>query len=1846
MSRRPEPRFKGRPGPMLILLLRIFFTLLITTPAKAVCTASLTGSIDVNGIYTGTFSTRNDELNTGGYDYIDVTLDGSVLWSQYSFSRGPQQFALSFNTACWTAAPHVLTARRFCDSNNPVTEPHTVDTSADVPTIGGLRWEPAHGDANDLLYNPPDTAGYLKYTYTFPHTGSSADRIVRFYIDDVYQTTFNEGSVSGEASHSWALCLKDQHRLKVVATTCDVSNKTARNEVSFALSSQPLLSDLVLNSTGTVLTGRYSFPYTDQYSRRDLRVYVNGEKRAYDSGWSNGWQLTGPISFTNFPSGCIESIRVELDSSCSPLTAKSIGPAYERPKLDLALKNVGTSDVQATVDWDLTDYMPGYVIDLKVLKWYDQLGNEHPGYTVAGSPKQIVTVNGTWQPTFTPDGGWQQVLVQATIASCGGEVTKVAAVNRCCGAQSGNPVYFADGNMRYAETDPLPAINGQTLQRTYDSQNAMAGLFGVGWSSLFDRRIASDSITPTGGGTTHTYVYLTTNDNSMVAFEATGSTYVQRLPDDESVLGSLTFYAAGTDPGGDPGAVYEYRPQNNRLAYRYRDTDKRALGTRDIVTGRLLTIGYVAGTPATVTDSWSGVTWDLTVSGGRITTIGVSGRPDIALSYQYDATGHLTSVTAGAATYRTYAYAPLLTDIRDGDGNLIETHTYDANARAVSSTGSVDEIQSIAYSGPTTTVTMNTGQVVTYEFSAAGSAWRPAHVTGGCASCGERDTVSVYSGSHVVRQQHADGYIDESTYAGDQLVGRTMHLRRDDCDPATTNCMYASATDLENATLVATAATASTTYAYEDPLWPDRVTTTTDASVLQANDTRSDSITLDPATGEVLTRTMSGWTDAGSGNALEQHVITTALYDGTEGAAFNPGGAFSSAWLSLPQPAHMKKSIDGPRTDQADVTTFVYYPFDMTVAALWRGRLAAIKDAAGHIARYENYDEFGNAQRVVDPNGVKTEPTFDVYGRPVTSTIKGVSDCSTTADPLCATDLVTSRAYRPGGGQLSSTVDALGNITTYEYDARRRTSALSRGPATGHAQERIEYTYDEATGLKSRETYLSWVNGAWSAMRTESFSYDAKSQLSAQTHADATSMGYTYDDSGSVTSVRDENHTTANTSYSYDPARRLSSVKQTLGTGQIVTAYEYDINGNLTKVTDPNGNATIYTYDDFGRMLSQTSPVTGLTKYTYDPAGNLLTTTDANNAVTTRTYDALGRVLGSSATVGGPTESVTWSYDGTAAFGLGRLASMTDAAGSVAYTYDRRGLLLSESRTSGSVLLATSFQYDANGNRTLLRYPSGLTLTYTYDFAGRPLSLASGSTYMSNAQYLPFGPETSLSFANGTTQMRIYDARYRIQRNTLTGPLGTIADYSYTEDMVGNITAIHDMVDATYNRDFGYDDLNRLVTANSGASLWGTGSYRYDAMGNMLARDLGGTVEVDPNNPLSRHFSARADSLPAPGSIHETFSYSGTTSKLSAVTYGGTDHTMTYDAAGNEIRYFDPRTYSPRNLTSSIAEPSEDGYVHMVTYTYDGRGVRVIRSEGTSGYATPFANRYYIYSPELHLLSVSVDDNPNIWGKTAITNGTPLMKHEIAWFNGRPVAELLDGSTIRYTFTDHLGTPLLQTDPAATVTWRAEYEPYGDLWTMRTGTAADQPLRFPGQEYERRWEGAEERYNIFRWYRSGWGRYTQADPLAVGGLGLFAHGRMTRYEVPGIHKGQEHDNAVKEWGVGIYSYAADNPIVVSDPAGLKALRCRVYTLIASPGQNTLRGKCVMLGECESIFNPYDKYVTFGTIYVPSCFSCPKKCTFEAHGDGSVWMDPSTDEWDCTPWTPIYRSKEGPLDGQL
>ncbi len=206
-------------------------------------------------------------------------------------------------------------------------------------------------------------------------------------------------------------------------------------------------------------------------------------------------------------------------------------------------------------------------------------------------------------------------------------------------------------------------------------------------------------------------------------------------------------------------------------------------------------------------------------------------------------------------------------------------------------------------------------------------------------------------------------------------------------------------------------------------------------------------------------------------------------------------------------------------------------------------------------------------------------------------------------------------------------------------------------------------------------------------------------------------------------------------------------------------------------------------------------------------------------------------------------------------------------------------------------------------------------MTYAFDFADRPASARSSSTvYVSSATYLPFGPLKDVTYGNGTSRSATFDQRYQPQELKLLKGATSLADHTYQFDGGGNVLQLHDALSANYNRDFGYDDLNRLTTANSGTSLWGMGSYTYDAMGNMKTLTLGG--------------ASRA----------AQFSYVGTTPKLASVREAST-RSVSYDAGGNETAVGTSAfVYSARNL---LVDGDGNSYV------YDGRGLRRIVNMGS-----------------------------------------------------------------------------------------------------------------------------------------------------------------------------------------------------------------------------------------------------------------------------------------------------------
>lgn len=188
--------------------------------------------------------------------------------------------------------------------------------------------------------------------------------------------------------------------------------------------------------------------------------------------------------------------------------------------------------------------------------------------------------------------------------------------------------------------------------------------------------------------------------------------------------------------------------------------------------------------------------------------------------------------------------------------------------------------------------------------------------------------------------------------------------------------------------------------------------------------------------------------------------------------------------------------------------------------------------------------------------------------------------------------------------------------------------------------------------------------------------------------------------------------------------------------------------------------------------------------------------------------------------------------------------------------------------------------------------------------------------------------------------------------------------------------------------------------------------------------------------------------------------------------------------------------------------------------------------------------RYALYTPELSLMTET----------TTSAAANPATAYEYVWFGGEPLAQIETANgTIHWYFNDHIGAPVLTTDSTGSVDWRVEREPYGARYA-RVGADRHQPLGLPGQELVE----ATRQYNIFRWYRSEWSRYTQSDPFGI------------------------------EADFNEYRYAADSPLRYVDPDGLRVqLWCHpvgaggpLFSLHRYIGAQTKAQHCFLRITCE------------------------------------------------------------------
>lgn len=176
--------------------------------------------------------------------------------------------------------------------------------------------------------------------------------------------------------------------------------------------------------------------------------------------------------------------------------------------------------------------------------------------------------------------------------------------------------------------------------------------------------------------------------------------------------------------------------------------------------------------------------------------------------------------------------------------------------------------------------------------------------------------------------------------------------------------------------------------------------------------------------------------------------------------------------------------------------------------------------------------------------------------------------------------------------------------------------------------------------------------------------------------------------------------------------------------------------------------------------------------------------------------------------------------------------------------------------------------------------------------------------------------------------------------------------------------------------------------------------------------------------------------------------------------------------------------------------------------------------------------KYSFYDPELRLIAET----------ELTTTEQPGFEYEYVWFGDQPVAQIESKTNEVFSyFSDYLGTPIMQTDTLGRGTWRVEYEPFGNIYAIREGEGRSQPLRLPGQLADIGGPKPDVYYNVHRYYRAKWGRYTQPDPLLNPAFAETLLPQVMGEDAP------TPDYGSYAW----YSYASDNPVNRADPLGLK-----------------------------------------------------------------------------------------------
>ncbi|WP_341208313.1 LysM peptidoglycan-binding domain-containing protein [uncultured Sphingomonas sp.] len=672
---------------------------------------------------------------------------------------------------------------------------------------------------------------------------------------------------------------------------------------------------------------------------------------------------------------------------------------------------------------------------------------------------------------------------------------------------------------------------------------------------------------------------------------------------------------------------------------------------------------------------------------------------------------------------------------------------------------------------------------------------------------------------------------------------------------------------------------------------------------------------------------------------------------------------------------------------------------------------------------------------------VATFTTFDKRGM-ATATI--LPPRTGSAD----TSAATTRTYN-AFGEIASDTDALGNVTSYAYNALGRRTVITH-PVVGVTSE---------AGVTTQTNPI------------ERMFYDISGRLVATQNANGTTTTRTLQ---------------AGTGYGKgDPL--VAAEWRPDGS---VTRNAYDVFGDLRIATDALGQQQTMAYDAMGRLVQSTSVDGSIDGYAYDSLGRRISHSNSGyQTIEGTAYDVEGRVTGA-ISFGGDGTTTRYSWDASAVTtGLGAFGAWVETT-----TYANGRTIVEATDTFAHLITRTdlgshvfSYGYDLAGRIKAITTADEQT-SYTYAntglvstvSVGRGDATTAGSDFLTtNYGYDKRGLKTSEwtrhhkvkeEFQNGVRQAvdttetlqnatASYDAMRRMtawsdavdRDGAQANPANRIA---YLYDAVGNIRR----AEVTYNnldangafvaggyqdQWFRYDTLNRVVT-NKGALTNGTivrgaigSDVTYDAAGRRatVTTNVAGTTRRESYSylPEGQLSGVAVGTVAADGTYQaggtSSLAYDGAgrltrqiDSDASGVAY---DRSVTYNEKGQALS----ETVTQRQGSDTIVANTTTDYGAGATYAL-GAPVTVTTSGKRNGQATTTSQTSFTYEyfdgPLQSTITYKPDVNGNVSNSTAIsyTGQGVLFSAQITDARPRSVSYQADalGQVIRRDESDNRPT--------------------------------------------------------------------------------------------------------------------------------------------------------------------------------------------------------------------------------